>query len=115
MALFGDRLKVLRKSRKLSLDDFAEILGLSKSSVHKYERGEREPSLETMEAIADYFNVDMDYLYGRDAQKKPAADESDELLQLRIDALMRDLALLDENDLAAIEQIARSILERRGK
>jgi repressor LexA len=30
-----------------------------------YERGEREPGLEMMEAIADFFNVDLDYLYGK--------------------------------------------------
>ena len=30
-----------------------------------YERGEREPGIETLEAIADFFNVDLDYLIGK--------------------------------------------------
>ena len=38
-----------------------------------YERGEREPGLETLEAIADYFNVDMDYLLGKSEHRNKAA------------------------------------------
>ena len=45
--------------------DFAKQIRISKSSVNMYERGEREPSFETLEVIADYFNVDMDYLLGK--------------------------------------------------
>lgn len=65
MTKFSDRLKELRKSKELSQADFAKQLGLSKSSINMYERGEREPSINTLEAIADYFNVDMDYLLGK--------------------------------------------------
>ncbi len=35
-----------------------------------YERGEREPGLDTLEAIADFFNVDMDYLSGKATEIK---------------------------------------------
>ena len=51
--------------RRLSQQNLADQLGFSKSSVNMYERGEREPGLESMETIADYFNVDLDYLMGR--------------------------------------------------
>ena len=64
MAKFNERLKLLRRESGLSQQDFAKQLGTSKSSVNMYERGEREPGIETLEAIADYFNVDMDYLLG---------------------------------------------------
>lgn len=65
MVIFGDRLKSLRNSKGLSQADFAKQIGVSKSSVNMYERGEREPNFETLEAIADYFNVDLDYLMGK--------------------------------------------------
>ena len=65
MATFADRLKSLRNERAWSQQRLADELGISKSSVNMYERGEREPGFETMETIADLFNVDMDYLYGR--------------------------------------------------
>ena len=65
MATFSERLKSLRAEKGWSQQRLADELNLSKSSVNMYERGEREPGFETMEAIADTFNVDMDYLYGR--------------------------------------------------
>ena len=65
MAKFSDRLRQLRTARDLSQMDFSKQIGVSKSSINMYERGEREPGLETLERIADYFNVDMDYLLGK--------------------------------------------------
>ena len=65
MAKFHERLKSLRTGRDLSQSEFAKMIKVSKSSVNMYERGEREPSLATLEHIADYFNVDMDYLLGK--------------------------------------------------
>lgn len=65
MAKFSDRFKLLRAEHDLSQQNLADQLGLSKSSVNMYERGEREPGIETLETIADYFNVDMDYLLGK--------------------------------------------------
>lgn len=65
MSKFSDKFKELRKSRNLSQQQLADYLHTSKSSVNMYERGEREPGLEMLEAIADYFNVDMDYLLGK--------------------------------------------------
>lgn len=66
MAKFSDRFRQLRTENGLSQSEMAKQLGcVSKSSVNMYERGEREPSFETLEVIADYFNVDMDYLLGK--------------------------------------------------
>lgn len=65
MPKFNERLKRLRQEANLSQTEFARLIGTSKSSINMYERGEREPGLESMETIADYFNVDLDYLMGR--------------------------------------------------
>jgi len=65
MPKFAERLKLLRTNKGLSQADFAKQIKISKSSVNMYERGEREPSFKTLEHIADYFNVDMDYLLGK--------------------------------------------------
>ena len=73
MAKFNERLKLLRRESGLSQQDFAKRLGTSKSSINMYERGEREPGLETLEAIADYFNVDMDYLLGKSEHRSKSA------------------------------------------
>ena len=63
---FNDRLKELRSKRGLTQPELAKALGISKSSVSMYERGEREPSYDMLETIADYFNVDVNYLLGKE-------------------------------------------------
>lgn len=65
MVKFSTRLRELRKRHGLSQNALAEIIGTSKSSINMYERGDREPGFETLEAFADFFNVNMDYLLGR--------------------------------------------------
>lgn len=65
MSKFHLRIRELRISRKLSQQELANTLKISKSSINMYERGEREPGLDLLEAIADFFNVDMDYLMGK--------------------------------------------------
>ena len=62
---FSTRLKELRVSKDLSQDDLAKTLGLAKSSISMYEKGKRKPSFEVLESLADFFNVDMDYLLGK--------------------------------------------------
>ena len=62
---FAERLKEIRQSRKLSQRDVAKVLGVTRAAVSQYEMGARKPSYEMMEILADYFNVDMDYLMGR--------------------------------------------------
>ncbi len=65
MARFNERLRSLREGKGLTQQQLADALEISKSSVNMYERGEREPGFETLEAIAGVFNVDMNYLYGK--------------------------------------------------
>lgn len=67
---FKDRLKELRKSKGLSQVTLAERLGLSKSTVGAYETGDIKPSVEALNAIADFFNVDMNYLLGKEDQSR---------------------------------------------
>ena len=65
MINFSERLRSLRTAKGLSQLEFAKQVKLSKSAVNMYERGEREPSFDVLEVIADYFNVDLDYLLGK--------------------------------------------------
>lgn len=69
MAKFHERLKELRNEKGWTQTELATFISVSKSSVNMYERGEREPNFEKLEAIADYFNVDMDYLMGKSQYK----------------------------------------------
>ena len=64
---FAHILKSLRNERGLSQQALADQLGIKRSTIGNYEQGTRSPDMETLEAIADYFNVDLDYLYGKTA------------------------------------------------
>lgn len=76
MRKFKDIIVELRKGQNLSQQELADKLKVSKSTVSMWEIGERFPSMEVYEQIADYFNVDIDYLYGRtDVRKKIHFDE----------------------------------------
>ncbi|MBR6538070.1 MAG: helix-turn-helix domain-containing protein [Lachnospiraceae bacterium] len=76
MSEFKDIIFKLRTERGFTQGKLADELGTSKSTVGMWEMGERYPSKELYEAIADYFNVDMDYLYGRsDVRKKVQFDK----------------------------------------
>ena len=43
----------------------SELCGLSKNMIARYERGEKTPTGESLECLADFFNVTMDELWGR--------------------------------------------------
>lgn len=65
MTMFQNVLKALRTSHHLTQDELSKKLQISRSTIGMYEKGAREPDFETLELIADYFNVDIDYLLGR--------------------------------------------------
>lgn len=64
MANFASVFKNLRRRELLTQEELAKKLGISKSAISMYENGNREPDFETLESIADFFNVDMNYLLG---------------------------------------------------
>jgi len=63
--MFGERLSDLRKERKLTQNDLAEIIGVAKTTLSSYEQNKRMPDVTLQYAIADYFKVSLDYLHGR--------------------------------------------------
>lgn len=63
---FKDRLKNLRLNKGLSQVELAKELGVSHASIGMYEAGQRVPRDNIRELIADYFNVDTNYLMGFD-------------------------------------------------
>ena len=68
MNTFKDMLKYLRMRENLSQAELADKLGTAKSTISMYEVGQRSPDIETLELIADFFNVDMNFLLGREIE-----------------------------------------------
>lgn len=65
MSGFSDMLAYLRKREGLSQQELADQLGVTRSRIGMYETAKREPDFEGLEAIADFFNVNMDTLMGK--------------------------------------------------
>ncbi|QNU68775.1 helix-turn-helix transcriptional regulator [Ruminiclostridium herbifermentans] len=63
--MLGQRIKKLREDRNLNQLEFSKILNISNTTLSQYEAGNRTPSDEIKEKVADYFNVSVDYLLGR--------------------------------------------------
>ncbi len=63
--VFGKRLKELRKANGYTIEQFADMVGISKSTLGYYENDKRMPDIEILSRIADTLNVNADYLIGR--------------------------------------------------
>lgn len=63
--LFRQRLRSMREQRRISRRVLSELCGLNASAVQRYERGENEPGMSALDAMADYFGCSVDYLMGR--------------------------------------------------
>ena len=109
----GQRIKLLRMKRNLTQIQLAKLLGCSRSAVVLYESDERRPKYEMLEAMADIFNVDMEYLIGRtETEKKTSVVILDDDMVKMLEVLktrpeMKTLFSVAAD--ASEEDIARSI------
>lgn len=65
MSAFHERLKQLRLERNIMQKDLAELLNVTTRAMRNYEQGLHEPCYDALIALADYFDVSLDYLVGR--------------------------------------------------
>ena len=65
MIKFAERLRELRREKKVTQSKMADFLGIKLRSYQNYEGGSRRPDYEGLVALADYFDVTTDYLLGR--------------------------------------------------
>ena len=107
------RLKELRAKKNMSLRDLASVLNISYSSLGKYERGEQQPSYETLIKIANYFNVTTDYLVGITNAKLPDFRKISDDLNLSDDSIakLKKLPLvIDRNNGMSLADILNEII-----
>ena len=83
--MIGKKMQELRKAKKMSTTDVADAIGIKPRTYLSYETGEREPNLSVINAIADYYNVTVDYLLGRECNPKRLNQRDEELEAAFID------------------------------
>ena len=70
MSIFADRLKECRKNINKTQYDVAADLGITEGGYQKYELSKYEPKMGTLNKLADYYDVSVDYLMGRSDNPK---------------------------------------------
>ena len=105
-----NNMKKIRESLQLTQVKVANDLKLSRQVYNFYENGKRNPDMQTLVKIADYYNVSIDYLLGRTNVIKPEkVDEND---------LLAKLNTADSETKASVEQFLNYLLyekERKNK
>lgn len=114
------RLKELRKQKKLRQQDVADAINCSQAVYSRYENGEREPSKIVLNSLADFYNVSVDYILGRDqdVDVHPSSDNDVEIRFLarggehlsperrkKVEALLASLMDLDDEALDQAGQV----------
>jgi len=77
-----NRIKELRKNKNVTLQEVSEKTGISIASLSFYEKGQRNPKIETWQKLADYFDVSVGYLQGVVADDNEKKIIDDYLLNL---------------------------------
>ena len=73
MAEIGDKLKTLRKGRKLTQDQVAERFGLTRGAISNFEINKRKPDIKLLQGFAEFYGVPLDY-FGAQAPKDELFD-----------------------------------------
>ncbi len=81
-----ENMKILRQDKGLTQREMAKELNLAKATYARYEIGESEPSIEVLIKIADFFDVSLDYLCGR---QNPNLIYADGLSQIKKDLIKK--------------------------
>lgn len=103
---FAKELTVLRAKKKISLQKLAEEVGVSKTHIWQLEKGvSKDPSLDIVKRIADYFNVSIQSLLSEDIESSNANPLSV--------AMYRKFDELDEMDKRVVLQMVDTMRERQ--
>lgn len=107
MKVYGDRIRRLRQERGWSLQDLSERCHLSRGFLHDIEKGRKDPSVESLERIAQALNVSTAYLLGETDDPAPA--NIGELIDMarKGDRAARDRLI--EHFLPLVAQVVRSL------
>ncbi len=117
----NERLKVLRKTLKLSQDAFGERIGMSGGGISLLEMGKRNITEQNVKSICREFNVD--YIWLTTGEGEMFVDSDDDIME-SIDRIMsgenefhknlfKTFARLGENELSALENIIDKFIEVR--
>ena len=69
-----NRIRELRKARKMTMKQLGTVIGVAESTISQYETGKREPDNETLLRLGEFFGVTVGYLLGIEPKEKPSGN-----------------------------------------
>lgn len=106
MGSLGNKIKYLREKQNITQKEFAQKIGVSNVVLSRYETDERKPDYDTLQRIAEYFEVSIDYLLGRTNNSASTSkaiellDKDEKDIAKRLEAIMNEL---DSNSALAFD------------
>ena len=80
----NERIRSLRRERRMTQEQLAEAMGVSAAAVSKWESGLSVPEIGMMIALADYFEVSLDALVGYEVRSRRKADMAEDLRRMKV-------------------------------
>lgn len=105
--MFSDRLTEIRKEFQKTQQNVADYLGVTRPAYTAYELGSREPDFETLQKLAEYFDVTTDYLLGRTNARHPGKNPEGHFFY--------DLDHASEEDLDKMEEYFKFLQSQKRK
>lgn len=109
--MFRIRLKELRENLGLSQYAFADRFGVAQSTVGNWESGIREPNFDTIQRLADFFGVSVDYLLGR-SEKNPLNEQLKDV-DFALYGEVKDLTDEDKEDVIEFIRFKKSLKNKK--
>ncbi|MGJ8563107.1 MAG: helix-turn-helix domain-containing protein [Alphaproteobacteria bacterium] len=104
----GTRLFDLRKGKKESLQDVADVVEVSKAHIWEIEKERaKNPSMDLVTRLADHFGVSVAFLMGEDSNAEDASPE--------LQRMFRQASALPERDRKIVDEMIQSLIKNRSK
>lgn len=116
-------LKELRKKKGVKQQEIADYLGITRAAYTNIENGKRETDFDTLNKLANYFDVSIDYLFGKTndstplSKKKPTPETVGPALaeMLKKHGYLKDDQPLTDEEADELLRIAKAVMEARSK
>lgn len=104
MQTIGEKIRELRKSKKISQEELAFQIGVSRQTIHKWEAGDARPGTDNLKSLSEFFKVSSDYFINGSATVEEIAVVGEAITVQEIAAV--DMTTADEEVITTVENIA---------
>ena len=109
----GELIALLRNKNRISQSALANDLHIGQSTLAMYEKGKRNPNLEMLAKLADYFNVTTDYLLGRPDKEDNSKNDTADLAEILNNAKAYNGKELNQHDRDVLSGIISAYLDNK--